>query len=209
MAVRTISLTIICLALLLGPTVTPSTGQELMRRPTAGMFLVATPGMSDPRFSRSVILLVQHSADGAMGLIVNRRSEVPVSEALSELEPKAASQHHLYFGGPVEPGRIIYVHAGSNVTPDIGVIDGVNWGADYERLKKLVVGVEPDSLRVFFGYAGWGPGQLEFELSRDDWRLVPARAEQIFSDEPGNLWNSLNQVKRGLITRRPVTGRYL
>lgn len=209
MAVRTISLIIVCFVFLPGPTVTPATGQDHMRGLAAGMFLVATPGMSDPRFSRSVILLVQHSTEGAMGLIVNRRSEVPVSKALSEIEPKTASRHNLYFGGPVEPGRVMYVHAGSNVAPDIGIIDDVNWGADYDRLKQLVTGLEPDSLRVFFGYAGWGPGQLERELSRDGWRLVPARAEHVYSDDPGGLWNSLNKAGRSLMAIRPDVLRYL
>lgn len=144
-----------------------------------------------------------------MGLIVNRRSEVPVSKALSELEPEAAGQHKLYFGGPVEPGRVMYMHAGTNTASDISIIDDVNWGADYDRLKQLVTGLEPDSLRVFFGYAGWGPGQLEFELSRDDWRLVPARAKHIFSDDPGGLWNSLNKAGRGLMAGRTDADRFL
>ncbi len=168
--------------------------------PEAGLFLVAAPGMRDPRFSRSVVLLVQHSAEGAMGLIVNRRSKVPVSLALSELDPETAGKHDLYFGGPVEPGRVMYVHKGEMVAPDIGIIDQVNWGADYERLKKLVNVHHPDSLRIFFGYAGWGPGQLEFELSLGDWQLVPARAEHIFSEHPADLWKLLNNFKRGLIT---------
>ena len=203
MSARSISLAIACLLLLALFPGAPPAGQESMRRPAAGMFLVAEPGMQDPRFYRSVILLVQHSADGAMGLIVNRRSEVPVSEALSELEPAIATRHNLYFGGPVEPGRIMYMYDRSAQSPDIGIIENVSFGADYERLKELVTDHGPDSLRVFFGYAGWASGQLEFELSRGDWTVVPVRAEHVFSSRPDSLWKTLNRAGRGLITLSP------
>jgi putative transcriptional regulator len=206
MSVRTISLTIACLTFLLAFPGTPPAGQDTMRQPAVGMFLVASPGMSDPRFSRSVILLVRYSSAGAMGLIVNRRSEVPVSDALSELDTEAAGRHNLYFGGPVDPGRIMYVHAGRTQDPDIGIIENVSFGADYERLKALVSVRNPDSLRVLFGYAGWASGQLEYELSRGDWQVVAARADRVFSDDPGNLWKLLNNAKRSLITRIPAPG---
>lgn len=180
-------------------------------QPAAGMFLVADPGMKDPRFARSVVFLVEHSSDGAMGLIVNRRSQVPVSEALSELDPGAADPHKLYFGGPVEPGRIMYMHEGGTESPDVSIIEDVSFGADYERLLELVGALGTGSLRVYFGYAGWGAGQLEFELWRGDWQVLPARAGQIFSDDPGGLWKSLNRGRRGLITLAPAatSGRHL
>jgi len=211
MSARTISLTIFCLTLLALVPVPSTSAQEALRRPAAGLFLVAAPGMSDPRFSRSVILLVNHSSDGAMGLIVNRRSEIPVSDALSELDPETAGRHHLFFGGPVEPGRIMYVHEGSAKAPDIGIIDRVSFGADYERLKVLVSDLPPGSLRVFFGYAGWASGQLEFELARGDWQVVAASADRVFSDDPAGLWRTLDNVRRGLITSVPASGstRYL
>lgn len=210
MPARSISLVIIVTALL-APVPGAQPFGQARSQPAAGMFLVADPGMKDPRFARSVVFLVEHSADGAMGLIVNRRSEVPVSEALSGFDPHATDPHKLYFGGPVEPGRIMYMHEGRTESPDVSIIENVSFGADYERLSKLVRTLGPASLRVYFGYAGWGAGQLEFELWRGDWQVLPARAGQIFSDDPGGLWKSLNRSGRGLITRAPAatSTRYL
>ena len=92
----------------------------------------------------------------------------------------------------------MYVYADSEDSGD-EILDGVYWGAGFDRLKKLVAAKDPDSLRVFFGYAGWGPGQLEFELSLDDWNLLPASRDHIFSEDTEQLWHLLNRKKPGVI----------
>ena len=152
------SLTIVSLAFLILGHGLAGAGQKGPQQPAAGVFLVAAPNMGDPRFSRTVILLVQHSAEGSMGLIINKKSDVPVTYALPELESTGDKNHVLYFGGPVQPARIMYVYTGASGEPDQKLLDNVYWGASYERLQDLANDLDRGSLRVFFGYAGWGPG---------------------------------------------------
>ena len=206
MSVRIFSLTIVCLVFLNLGSGLAGAGQGEDRRLAAGVFLVAAPGMRDPRFSRTVILLVQHSAEGSMGLIINKRSDVAVTYALPELESAEANNHVLYFGGPVQPASIMYVYAGDQQPPDQEILDNVNWGADYERLQDLASNRDRGSLRVFFGYTGWGPGQLEFELSLNDWQLEPATADHVFSKDTKNMWRLLNGAGTGVITKRLDSG---
>ena len=167
--------------------------------PATGMLLVAAPKMRDPRFQQSVILLVEHSADGALGFIINKKTQVTVAEALPELNLQGLT-HTLYFGGPVQPARIMYVYSDSDESAAQQVIRDVYWGSDYEHLKSFLRSKDERTLRVFFGYAGWGPGQLEFELSLDDWQVTPASIEHIFSSDSENLWRLLNRKNPGVIT---------
>jgi len=173
----------------------------------AGSFLVAAPEMRDPRFSRTVILIVHHSAEGSMGLIVNKRSNIPVTDALPELETAEDNRHVLYFGGPVQPAKITYAYTGGRSgAADLEVLDNVYLGTSYSQLQDLIKSRGKNSLRVYFGYAGWGPGQLEFELSLSDWQLTPASAENVFNDDTENLWRSLNRENSGVMTRYPGPG---
>ena len=167
--------------------------------PAVGMFLIAAPKMRDPRFQQSVILLVEHSEEGSLGFIVNRRTEMTVADAFPELDLDDLA-HSLYFGGPVQPSRIMYVYSDSDLSAEQKVMRGVYWGADYEDLKDILRKKDENALRIFFGYSGWGPGQLEFELSLDDWQLLPASTDHIFSPDSENLWRILNRKKPGVIT---------
>lgn len=169
--------------------------------PTAGMFLVAAPKMRDPRFRQTVILLAEHSAEGSLGFIINKRTKMTIADVLPELELDVLT-HALYFGGPVQPSRIMYVYSDSDHPGEQGLIRGVYWGADYDDLKGILSRKDENALRVFFGYAGWGPGQLEFEISLHDWQLIPASADHIFSQDSENLWYLLNREKPGVITKR-------
>jgi putative transcriptional regulator len=199
--VRKYSLTIASLVfLILGPGLAGG-GQKGNERLAVGVFLVAAPEMGDPRFSRAVILLVQHSAEGSMGLIINKKSDVAVTYALPELESTGNSNHVLYFGGPVQPARIMYVYTGASSEPDQKILDNVYWGTSYERLQDLANNLDRGSLRVFFGYAGWGPGQLEFELSLNSWQLEPASPDHVFSSDTKNMWRLLNGAGTGVITK--------
>lgn len=176
--------------------------QDVASSPAPGMFLVAAPKMRDPRFKQSVILLVEHSAEGSLGFIVNRRTDMTVSDAFPELDQHAELEHALYFGGPVQPSRITYVYSDADQIPEQKIINGVYWGTSYESLKDILNRKDRDTLRIFFGYAGWGPGQLEFELSLGDWQLFPASTDHIFSKNSKHLWHLLNRKRTGVITRR-------
>ena len=175
--------------------------QDVVSTPAPGMFLVASPKMRDPRFKQTVILLVEHSAEGSLGFIVNRRTDMTVADAFPELDQHRQLEHALYFGGPVQPSRIMYVYSDTDQITEQKVISGVYWGANYEDLKGILNEKNEDTLRIFFGYAGWGPGQLEFELSLGDWQLLPASSDHIFSKDSKHLWHLLNRKKDGVIAQ--------
>lgn len=174
--------------------------RDLEFTPAVGMFLVAAPKMRDSRFRQTVILLVEHSAEGSLGFIINKRTEMTVTDAFPDLGLEELT-HVLYFGGPVQPSRIMYVYSGTDQSAQQRIIHGVYWGASYDDLKGIVSRKDENALRIFFGYAGWGPSQLEFELSLDDWQLVPASTDHIFSPDSKNLWHLLNRQKPGVITK--------
>ena len=176
--------------------------QNVASSPAPGMFLVAAPKMRDPRFKQTVILLVEHSAEGSLGFIVNKRTDMTVADAFPELDEPKELEHALYFGGPVQPSRIMYVYSDTGELTEQKVISGVYWGANYEDLKDILNRKNADTLRIFFGYAGWGPGQLEFELSLGDWQLLPASPDHIFSKDSKQLWHLLNRKKPGVIAQR-------
>ncbi len=161
-----------------------------------GHLLIAAPELLDPNFVRSVVLMVQHNEQGALGLILNR----PTSKELRQLwadvgEEPCHADGPVYLGGPV-PGPIMSLHA----VPDLGeleVLAGVFFAARKEHLDQLVLLTELPC-KVFVGHAGWGPGQLEGELKLGGWLTVPATVHDVFHDGD-DLWSRL--VKRG---RKPL-----
>ncbi len=170
---------------------------------TRGQLLIAGPGLLDPNFFRAVVLVVEHSEDGALGLILNRPSETTVGEAVSELEVLPEPDEPLYVGGPVQPSALIVLgefedpeDAALIAFADIGVLAGATAQAAAVRRG-----------RGFVGHSGWGPGQLEAELERGDWILEPARASDAFTAAPEELWEDVLTRKGGsyaLIARMPL-----
>lgn len=170
---------------------------------TRGQLLIAGPGLLDPNFFRTVVLVVEHSAQGALGLILNRPSETTVHEATSEIEGLIAPDELIYVGGPVQPSSLIILaefedpsQAALVAFGDVGVLAG---GAE-ETPPEISRG------RAFVGHSGWGPGQLESELEREDWFLVPATHSDAFSADPSELWEHALIRKGGryaLVARMP------
>jgi putative transcriptional regulator len=160
-----------------------------------GHLLVAGPGLVDPNFWRTVVLVGEHSEEGALGVVLNRSSETSVEEALPELALLADEMGVVHVGGPVQPSAVV-------VLADF---------AETERAESLVVEsvgflpseVEPDALgqlrraRVYVGYAGWGPGQLDGELEEGSWIVEPALPDDVFTDDPGGLWSGVLRRKGG------------
>ena len=150
-----------------------------------GKLLIAAPSLLDPNFQRSVVAIAEHSDEGALGLVLNRPTETMVADAVPELE-LADCDRRLFIGGPVRPDAAILV---AEVDPEgeaLAVADGigvVRGDLDPEELERVA-----GRSRVFAGHAGWGPGQLEGELEREDWILAPARGEDLLGDEPEGLW---------------------
>jgi putative transcriptional regulator len=171
--------------------------------PRPGVFLVARPGMPDPRFARAVVLLIEHGPSGSMGLIVNRPSDHPVGEFFPEFGA-AARRHTLWFGGPVAPYLASFlVRAAEPLPGTIPVLGSLRYGADSATLAMLMErGSGPDELHVYLGYAGWGPGQLDGELLNGDWFLARATERDVMA--PGALWDRLMERREptGILVRQ-------
>lgn len=151
-----------------------------------GHLLVAAPELRDPNFHRAVVLMVRHNdEDGALGVILNRPSRTPVREVWKEVsESPCQSDACLYLGGPVA-GPLMAVHGQMDLS-EIEVVPGVHFCAELESLQRLL-SLDEEPLRLFVGYAGWSPGQLEAEMEQGSWRATPANSEQVF-DNGDMLW---------------------
>ena len=170
-----------------------------------GQLMIAGPALLDPNFWRTVVLVVEHSEDGALGLVLNRPSETTAGEAVPELEELVDPEDQLFIGGPVQPSAVIVLCQFEDATDaalmsfdDIGVL---GTGSSPEE---LAAGVR--TARAFVGHAGWGPGQLDAEIEREDWILEPALREDAFSSAPRDLWSEVLIRKGGsyaLVARMP------
>ncbi len=160
----------------------------------AGKILMAMPGMQDPRFNAAVILVCAHSADGAMGLIVNKAmSDLSFESLLSQLKIPTPPQGHdilVHFGGPVERGRGFVLHSSDyhreNAT--MSIEGGFSMTATLDVLKAMASGNGPAAALLTLGYSGWGPGQLEAEIGRNDWLIADASNEIIFAADDRTKW---------------------
>jgi putative transcriptional regulator len=160
-----------------------------------GQFLVASRELLDPNFVRTVVLLVRHTDEGAMGLVINRPTKTTVAEAWRQVsEAPCPTDALIHLGGPCR-GPLMAVHADAALG-EIELVSGTYFCADPENIEQLITKGE-DPTRYFVGFAGWGPGQLEAEMREDSWLKVAAVAEQIFAP-PQDLWNLLIRQIAGL-----------
>jgi len=159
----------------------------------AGTLLVARRGLPDPNFAETVVLLLGYGPGGAVGLVVNRPSDVELGALAPRIEGLDGRSDHLYIGGPVE-GEDLFVLVRAEEPPagTEPVFEGVYVAQDEAVLKRLgSAGVPPARLRVYAGYAGWAPGQLENEIERGDWFTVAPDEESIFTSRPKETWQRL------------------
>jgi len=179
-----------------------------------GKFLVAMPGMGDPRFERSVILICAHSAEGAMGIIVNKRvEEVTFAGLLDHLEiPRAPEGRDIavHFGGPVERGRGFVLHSrdyrGGAAT--MKIVGGYGMTATLDVLEAIAKGTGPHRALLALGYSGWGPGQLEAEIARNDWLTAEADAALVFAEDDAMKWTgALRGMGIDPLSLSPTSGR--
>jgi putative transcriptional regulator len=153
-----------------------------------GHFLVASPHLMDPNFARTVVLLIQHDRDGAMGVVLNRSIDKTIQQLWEEVhEGPCENQQHLNLGGPVS-GPLIALHTDANLG-EMEVLSGLFFSADRQHLDRLVK-EENLRLKMFIGHSGWGGGQLENELRQGAWLTVPASLDEVFEDEQ-ELWRSV------------------
>jgi len=143
-----------------------------------GQLLIASPRLVDPNFARSVVVMVQHSDDGALGLIVNRPLQTSIKEVCEKaLDIPCEIEAQLHQGGPCE-GPLMVVHT-HETQSDIEVFPGVYFTTDREKIEWLL-NHNDGAIKYFVGYAGWAAGQLETEMESGSWLTVPAEEEQIF-----------------------------
>ncbi len=161
----------------------------------AGKLLVAAPSMPDPRFRETVIYMAEHDETGALGLIINRRIGLVPGSAVAEqfeLEARATEEQlPLHWGGPVEPGRGFVLHTADydSESTALGAAD-IAYSVDQQALIDMIEGRGPTKAMLVLGYAGWGPQQLESELARDDWIIVPADAAFVFDGDQEDMWRA-------------------
>lgn len=162
----------------------------------APTLLVAMPQLIDPNFSRAVVLLCQHSDDGALGFIVNRPIDVDLSEIL-EFEDAVPGSIDLtaWQGGPVSPGRGWLICRGSESGGDVlEVCEGIYMSSSQAHLREVVTGgpetCQIERSRLLLGYAGWGPGQLDQEMLASGWLTVPVTPDLVFDTPAEALWDT-------------------
>ncbi len=151
----------------------------------AGHFLVATPELLDPNFARAVVLLVQHSEEGALGVVLNRPTRTTLADAWKQVsEAPCPIGGSIHLGGPCR-GPLMAVHNDAALG-EMEILPGLYFCADPDNIEQLISHAH-DPSRFFIGFAGWGPGQLEAELEQDSWQDSLATIDEVF-DEPHDLW---------------------
>lgn len=153
-----------------------------------GHVLIAAPVLVDPNFRRTVVLILEHTSEGAVGLVLNRPSELVAGDAVPELSALVNGGDHVWLGGPVQPQAVIamaeFTHGVTAERSVVGPIAPLEIESDVEQTADQV-----SRVRVFAGYAGWGEGQLDGELEEDAWFTAPALPGDVFTDDHATLWN--------------------
>jgi putative transcriptional regulator len=153
-----------------------------------GVFLYAAPKLPDPNFAETVVLLVQHGPEGAMGLVIDRPTDVSAREVLKEA--KGLRELPVYWGGPVQPEAVFgLVNTDRPSKKAVRVFEDVYLTGRRQDLEAAARGAKAeDRVRIYLGYSGWGAGQLEGEVRRRGWLIAPGEAALVFSPEPEKLW---------------------
>jgi putative transcriptional regulator len=162
--------------------------------PAAGRLLVASAVLTDPNFSRTVVLLLEHNAEGTVGVVLNRPTGLTVAQALPEWSAIPADPGLIFRGGPVGTGAALALGIAASSVPDVRSMRG--WRAVLGRIGLVNLDATPEpsesvlsNLRIFLGHAGWAPGQLDGELSAGAWIVIDAMPQDVFSTAPERLWS--------------------
>jgi putative transcriptional regulator len=168
---------------------------------TRGRLLVATPALTDPNFERTVIFMLEHNDEGALGVVLNRPSELPVATTIEHWAGRTVPPSVIFLGGPVSPSSVIAIasvhldDAGENWNPVIGRIGTVDLDVGPDEVPGL------DEVRMYAGYAGWTSGQLESELFEEGWFVLEAELPDIHTDDPYELWWEVLSRQPGALGR--------
>lgn len=158
--------------------------------------LLAMPQLSDPNFSRAVVLMIEHSEEGSFGLVINHPSPIKATELLESLEMtwRGDDAAVVWAGGPVSPSTGWVLHEPLAIAPvggggTIAITPGISLSMSPERLR-LIAGDPPDKIRLLLGYSGWGAGQLANEMARGSWLHTAADPHLVFDTPPDQIWDT-------------------
>ena len=171
-----------------------------------GVFLVASPSLEDPNFRHTVLFIVEHGTGGTLGLILNRPTDVLLAEVLPDLPVLKGTGHRVFTGGPVEGRQMVLLFRLQGPYPDARLIlNGIYVGTP-RVLERIITQPKPtETFRAFAGFAGWAPGQLDYEMRQGSWAVLPPGTFNIFDKDPATLWpDSLTrlQAPRTISTER-------
>ncbi|MBK7214480.1 MAG: YqgE/AlgH family protein [Bacteroidales bacterium] len=160
-------------------------------KPASGRILVSEPSLTDRFFARSVVLLAEHDDDGSFGLIVNKPSEIRLSQITDEFP---GFDPHIYLGGPVKVENLYFIHTkGDEIEGSMKIMEGLYWGGDVEKVRQLIYQkkITEKDIRFFIGYAGWQPTQLDKELSENSWLVLNTTADEVFKFQAESAWRRI------------------
>ena len=162
-------------------------------------FLIAMPGLADPFFARTVTYLCQHSPEGALGIIINRPSELSLGDIMQQMEIEVKTpvvgRIPVYFGGPVQPERGFVLHEpGGDWSSTLKISASIALTTSRDILEAIGQGEGPRKVLIALGYAGWGKGQLEKEIIENSWLNAPADASILFEQPPALRWKAAAEL---------------
>ena len=158
-----------------------------------GRFLVASRKLGDPNFHKTVILILRFGRDGASGLVINRPLKVKLSTVMPDIKALKQRKENLFLGGPVETDRILLLVKSPEAPEDsMLVFDDIYISSSRKELNRLIKSTnKSEKFRIYAGYAGWAPGQLESERDRGDWHVLKADAGTVFDKKSSEIWQEL------------------
>jgi len=160
-------------------------------KPAKGRLLISEPFMGDYYFGRSVVLLAEHNEEGSFGVVLNKSIQAPFNEVLKGLPNFNAK---VYVGGPVDTGSLFYIHTlGEQLEDSLEIAKGLYWGGDIDMLREMIQlnQIDPNSIRFFVGYSGWGINQLETELKGNSWLVHKTVDKKILEYPVEGMWKNL------------------
>lgn len=168
-----------------------------------GHLLVAAPSLVDPRFARTVVLIAEHTADGAMGVVLNRPGEAYVADVVPDLRSLLGDGEVVYAGGPVQPDGVLVLAEFDDPADAALPVDG---DLGFVAVESDTDAIAAARARAFAGHAGWSPGQLDAEVEEEAWFVAPFERQDAFADDAEELWSRVLLRKGGpyaLVARMP------
>ena len=156
-----------------------------------GQLLLDSGQLRGSFFQRTVVLICQHDAEGAFGLVLNRDTGTSAGDMIVADLPEALKKCRVFLGGPVQPSALSFLHSDAFIA-DANVLPNLSLGHSLDNLAEIGESFSPtQKIKMFAGYAGWSPGQLEDEIKRDAWLTHPASLELVFDENPDRLWQKI------------------